>query len=33
MGMAAAAISFFVVIPYGLFCQYVMHSVSPSSAA
>jgi hypothetical protein len=33
MGMAAAAISFFVVIPYGLFCQYVMHWVSPSSAA
>ena len=28
MGLTAAAVSFFVVIPYGLFCQYVMKSIS-----
>jgi hypothetical protein len=33
MGMTAAAVSFFVVIPYGLLCQYVMHAASRSTAA
>ena len=33
MGLTAAAISFFVVIPYGLLCQYVMNSVSPADGA
>ncbi len=28
MGLSAAAVSFFVVIPYGLLCQYAMRSVS-----
>lgn len=28
MGLTATAVSFFVVIPYGLLCQYVMKSVS-----
>lgn len=28
MGLIAATLSFFVVIPYGLLCQYVMSSVS-----
>jgi hypothetical protein len=32
MGMTAAAVSFFVVIPYGLLCQYVMHAVLHSDA-
>jgi hypothetical protein len=32
MGLTAAAISFLVVIPYGLLCQYVMHSAVQSSA-
>jgi hypothetical protein len=27
-GFTAAAVSFFVVVPYGLFCQYVMKAVS-----
>jgi hypothetical protein len=27
MGLAATAISFYVVVPYGLVCQYVMESV------
>jgi hypothetical protein len=31
MGMTAAALSFFVVIPYGLLCQYVMHGVLHSN--
>ncbi len=30
MGMTAAAVSFFVVIPYGLLCQYVMSSAIES---
>jgi hypothetical protein len=33
MGMVAVALSFFVVIPYGLLCQYVMHSLVYSRAA
>jgi len=28
MGLSAAAVSFFVVIPFGLLCQYAMSSVS-----
>ena len=32
MGMTAATLSFFVVIPYGLLCQYVMSSVPYSRA-
>ena len=28
MGLSAAAVSFFVVIPFGLLCQYTMSSVS-----
>jgi hypothetical protein len=28
MGLSAAAVSFFVVIPYGLLCQYTMSSLS-----
>jgi hypothetical protein len=32
MGMTAAAVSFLVVIPYGLLCQYVMHRLSRSMA-
>jgi hypothetical protein len=31
MGMTAAAVSFFVVIPYGLLCQYIMYSLSDSA--
>ena len=27
MGLTATAISFYVVVPYGLVCQYVMESV------
>jgi len=30
MGMTIAAASFFVVVPYGLICQYVLHKVSGS---
>ena len=33
MGMIAVTVSFFVVIPYGLLCQYVMNSVAHSRAA
>lgn len=33
MGFTAAAVSFFVVIPYGLLCQYAMRSVSNTDAA
>ena len=33
MGLTAAAVSFFVVIPYGLLCQYAMRSVSNTDAA
>ena len=33
MGLTAAAVSFFVVIPYGLLCQYVMKRVSNTDAA
>jgi hypothetical protein len=33
MGMTAAAVSFFVVIPYGLLCQYVISAVIPSRVA
>ena len=33
MGLTATTVSFFVVIPYGLLCQYVMNSVSTSRAA
>jgi hypothetical protein len=32
MGLTATTVSLFVVIPYGLLCQYVMNSVSTSSA-
>ena len=32
MGLTATTLSFFVVIPYGLLCQYVMSSVSSSRA-
>jgi hypothetical protein len=28
MGLTAAGVSFFVVIPYGLLCQYVMKTIS-----
>ena len=30
MGMLAVTLSFFVVVPYGLFCQYVMNTVALS---
>ncbi len=30
MGMVAVTVSFFVVIPYGLLCQYVMNAVAHS---
>lgn len=30
MGLTAALLSFYVVIPYGLFCQYVMKSAMPA---
>ena len=30
MGMIAVTVSFFVVIPYGLLCQYIMNSVAYS---
>ncbi len=33
MGLTATTVSLFVVIPYGLLCQYVMNSVSSSRAA
>ena len=33
MGLTATTISLFVVVPYGLLCQYVMNSVSGSRAA
>lgn len=33
MGMTAAAVSFLVVIPYGLLCQYVMYPLSDSRSA
>jgi hypothetical protein len=33
MGLTATTVSLFVVIPYGLLCQYVMNSVSTSRAA
>ena len=33
MGLTAAAVSFFVVIPYGLLCQYAMNSVSNTDRA
>ena len=33
MGLSAAAVSFFVVIPYGLLCQYAMSSVSNTDHA
>ncbi|MCE3241442.1 MAG: hypothetical protein K0Q83_1949 [Deltaproteobacteria bacterium] len=33
MGLSAAAVSFFVVIPYGLLCQYAMSSVSNTDRA
>jgi hypothetical protein len=33
MGLTAAAVSFFVVIPYGLLCQYVMKSVAEADGA
>lgn len=32
MGMTAAVVSFFVVIPYGLLCQYAMHAASRAAA-
>lgn len=31
MGMMAAVMYFFIIIPYGLFCQYVMSSISYST--
>jgi hypothetical protein len=33
MGLTATTVSVFVVIPYGLLCQYVMNSISTSSKA
>jgi hypothetical protein len=33
MGLTATTVSLFVVIPYGLLCQYVMSSASTSRAA
>jgi hypothetical protein len=33
MGLTAAAVTFFVVIPYGLLCQYTMSSVSNTDRA
>jgi hypothetical protein len=33
MGLSAAAISFFVVIPYGLLCQYAMSLLSNTDRA
>ena len=33
MGLTAAAVGFFVVIPYGLFCQYVMRLISITDGA
>jgi hypothetical protein len=32
MGLTATTVSFFVVIPYGLLCQYVTSAVSSSMA-
>jgi hypothetical protein len=32
MGLTATTVSLFVVIPYGLLCQYVMNSISGSRA-
>ena len=31
--MTAALLSFFIVIPYGLLCQYLMHSAFWSTTA
>ena len=33
MGLTATTLSLFVVVPYGLLCQYVMNSISGSTAA
>jgi hypothetical protein len=33
MGLTAAAVSFFVVVPYGLLCQYAMNSISNTHRA
>ncbi len=32
MGLTATTLSLFVVVPYGLLCQYVMNSISGSAA-